>query len=47
MDEAVDWSLAQAQRFVADAREALESLPAGSAREAMAQVADYILRRQL
>ncbi len=46
VDEAVGWSLAQARRFVADAREVLGSLPAGSAREAMAQVADYVLRRR-
>ncbi len=46
VDEAVGWSLAQARCFVADAREALQALPAGSARETMAQVADYVLRRR-
>ncbi|MHC4854469.1 MAG: polyprenyl synthetase family protein, partial [Planctomycetota bacterium] len=31
VDEAVSWSLSKAQRFVADARQALETLPASSA----------------
>jgi len=46
VDEAVSWSLAQARRFVAGAREALQDLPPSDAREAMTRVADYVVDRR-
>ncbi len=46
VNEAVSWSLAQARRFVTEAREALEDLPPSSAREAMTRVADYVVDRR-
>ena len=46
VDEAVRWSLRRAQDFVGRAQQALDQLPAGQSRKAMAHMADYVLRRK-
>jgi geranylgeranyl pyrophosphate synthase len=44
---AVDQALAEARRFVGRAQSALTALPAGRQREALAALADYVVRRDL
>lgn len=44
--EAVDYSMARAAEHVARGRRALDELPAGPARRAMEQLADFVLQRE-
>ena len=45
VDSAVAYALSRARGFVEDGLRALQTLPAGAARDAMTTLADYVLRR--